>query len=185
MTMLIPIPPERYARELAPVQSAVFSGRDPEEGAFTDDAWPVVLLLGGLDLDEDVLFALAGAAAGQGDHELVAGYRESRFDDPPVQLPWTPAALEELRTGTVFGHVDVDVFGPSGTWGLVASTENYSVLGAAPAVMEDFLRRVDGGAARLRAEFAQAAADGWIGFGEPGRRYAKALMDRVGWTASS
>jgi hypothetical protein len=182
---LTTIPWERYEREYAPVHDRIFSGRDPLEGAFADAGWLVVLLLGGLYLEDEVLSALAGAAGGQGDDAFIVGYRDTVFEDqPPVRAAWTPAALEEVRTGTSFGHVDVDLFGTSATWGLVASTENFAVLGATGEVMQDFVRRIDGGAERLRGEFLQAARDGQIGFGDAGARYADQLMSRVGWAPS-
>lgn len=178
------IPWPEYNARWAPIQDAIFSRREPEDGAFVDAAWPVMLLVGGLDLDDDVFLALAGAAAARGDDAFVVAYRQSVFEDqPPVRAPWTFAAKNEVGYSP-FSHVPVDVFGASATWGLMAHPENFAVLAAAPAVMDDFLRRVDGGGERLRADFERTARDGWIGHGELGRRYADALMRRVGWAAT-
>jgi hypothetical protein len=77
--------------------------------------------------------------------------------------------------------VEVDVFGASGTWGLLASCEHFAVLGGTAAFMADFLSRVPGGEARLRRDFADAARDGVIGFGETGARYTEMLMRAHGW----
>lgn len=183
---LKPIPWPEYEARWAPVHDAVFSRREPEDGPFADAGWPIVLLVGGLRIDNEVFLALAGAAGAQGDDEFVVAYRRTAFDDPPpVRAPWTLPALEQVRTDTPFGHVPVDVFGASGTWGMVASPEDFAVLGAAPAVMDDFLRRLKGGAERLRAEFAEAAREGGIGYGDAGRRYAELLMRRVGWMGAA
>lgn len=179
--LLETIPWPRYWERWAPIQRAIFSGREPQDGAFADAGWPAVLLPGGLRLDDDVFSALARTARAQGDDRFIIAYRESVFEhQPPVMAPWTRAALEEAHL-SVFGHVPVNVFGASATWGLVADAENVAVLAAAPAVMEDFLRRIDGGAERLRVEFARTARDGRIGFAQAGTRYANQLMQRVGW----
>lgn len=181
---LNPIPWPEYDSRWAPVHDAVFSGREPEDGAFADAGWPVVLLSGGLYMENDVFLALAGTARARGDDEFVVTYRQTAFEDPPIRAPWTLAAIESVPCGTPFGHVPVDMFGASGAWGMIASPEGFAVLGAAPAVMDDFLRRIEGGAERLRAEFAEAARDGEIGYGDAGRSYAEALMRRVGWVGA-
>lgn len=171
-----------YARNHAPVHDSIFSGRDAHEGPFADGGWPCVPLVGGLSMDEETFSALAGAAGAQGDDRFVVTYRATVFEqDPPVEAPWTPAALEAVRCGTPFGHVDADVFGASGTWGLLASCEHFAVLGGTPGFMADFLARVEGGEARLRRDFADALRGGMIGFGEGGLRYGEMLMRAHGW----
>ncbi len=171
---------EQYARQYQPRHDAVFRAGPVEEGPFANPRWRMVLLTGGLLLDPDVFAALAAAARQHGDHEVVVLDRDGHFpEDPPVLLAWDPHAWDEARC-TVLGHVDTDVFGASGAWGMVAS-DGFAVLGGEASFLAAFEGALTGGQRVLRERFAEAAGNGIDFFGEAGRRHAARLMAMVGW----
>ena len=170
---------EEYSKRWKPMHNVIFSGREIDERPFRDPDWPNLLLAGGLRLAHEDFEALASAAKGVGDAEIVLVDGEGAFPgESPLSVPWSTADIEDVRVNSVYGHIVTHSFGASGTWGLAASPEEFAVLGGSPGFIRDFVHAA-GGEDSLRRRFQ--AHSHKIGFGEQGRTYVARLLGMVGW----
>lgn len=159
----------------------IFTGGDPVDGSFRERDWKVVLLQGGLALEDVDFDALVDAASYSGDSTFVAApYAEFGEREPQFLLGWKRPDLEHVRTESLLGHVDTIMFGQSARWGVLASPENFAVLGGTSQWMERFLL-VAGGTQMVEDRFRRAAQEDVIGFGSQGRQYVDALLRAVNW----
>lgn len=175
---------DAYDAEYRAVHDAVFRPGELEDGPFANPRWRMVLLGTGLYVEEDVFAALAAAARRHGDHEVVFVDREGQFPhQPPLRIAWDWEAWERARC-TVLGHVHAEVFGGSGSWGMVASYDGFCVLGGEESFLGTFEAAIPGGRQAVRDRFAEAAGNGMIFTSAAGRRYAARLMAMAGWDES-
>jgi len=158
---------DEFDRKWGEAYRSVFSRAVLPDRPFKNSSWAVVLLVGGLRLNDVEAGAVAELATSLGDVEYVAVDAERKF--PRNQLAvigeWT---ADPIRThfGSWLGHTTVHLFGRSSTWGLVASNEDLSILGAPRGHTEVFVSRV-GGEEYLRAKFLEEFAENPYVFGGP------------------
>lgn len=175
------IPLNEFENRWRPIQDRIFGGASPESGFFKDGSWSVVLLPGGLVIDDDLFEALAETACpGQQGTFAVAGYREEFQAQPAFVMDWDRAGLKSVAIESVLGHLDAVSFDQSGTWGRFCSPETFSVLGGKERFMNDFRQRA-GGENNLQERFRESARLGEIGYGDQGRQFIDALLAMAGW----
>jgi len=171
-----------YRKNFAHIHDRVFSPGDDVVHPFVDPSWKVVLLVGGLQLDDAPFSALAETARDRGDATLVIVDRTTGLSDPPpVEVTWDHAALVEAAKATVLGHLEVDVFGASGTWGMVASPETFAVLGGEGGFMKDFVT-LCGGEEVLQSDFIAAVRANEVGWELEGTKFYNELLAAAGWS---
>jgi hypothetical protein len=83
---------------------------------------------------------------------------------------------ERARCDDVLGHVDVAVFGASGSWGMLISTEDYAVVGGEARFSDTFLRAV-GGECAARDTFIEFCDAEWAASAE----FRQRILKDVGW----
>lgn len=151
------IPPDVFARELRALHDSIFSGRPPEDHPFRNQAWEMVLLESDISMYEEAFEALAYAAREVGDDELIIKDADIIWpQEPAVILPWSFAALDDVRCETVLGHVGVHMFGRSTFWGLACDEDDLSCVGGGPRFMDTFVAAL-GGREAVRERFLRFA----------------------------
>lgn len=171
-----------YEARFKAVRDRTFSGRPLLQNPFANESWTWIVLPGDLYLDADLLEALAHASPAIDNNECIVVARHGSFpDEPAMRLALIDEDWAYIRTETIFGHVEVEVFSPSGDWGFVASVEGFGLLAGSDEFMARFLAGVRGGLAAIRARVDADIASGAFGYGDAGRRYAEQLVHAVGW----
>ncbi len=167
--------PSQFEAQWGAPHRAVFSGNGILDLPFVARGWSSALLVGGLRLRDPELGALISIAHLSGDSTFAALDAEEKFPDDEfaVSAPWSSEVLLSLHSSWL-GHTTVHIFGISASWGVVATNENLSIIGARRELLAEFTR-LAGGHSRLREkfldEFASERTSHWI---------ARAL-EMVGW----
>lgn len=173
--------PEYYVR-FGAVHTQTFSMRAPHDNPFNVADWTQLILPGGLYLDSDLLEALKLADKLTGNATCIVLDRQRSFpEQPPLSISLDATDWDAVRTTTVLGHVEVDVFPPLGGWGFVASPEGFGLLAGGDLFVERFLTAIPRGKAGLRERISEAIDLGEIGFGVEGKHYAEDLLRSIGW----
>lgn len=159
-----------YQARYKDVHDRTLSDRPLEEDPFRDSSWARMILPGGLYLDVDIRAAFRAAGHGCRERECLVMARHRGPADPPVVMGYDDDDWEYVRTETVIGHVDVEVFSPAGHWALIAPPEGFALLGGASSSSTDSLLRCPVGSPRravhcrwgVRRRSDWTAVRGWV-----------------------
>jgi hypothetical protein len=156
---------EEFAAKYKGLHDSIFSGRLVNQHPFEHLDWEMVLVAGGIRIEENIFNALAKAAMKSGDSELIITDCEAPMVAPHQAnylLEWDYNSFRKLcKDSDLIGRVDTHLFGQSGEWGMVCYYDDFSCLGCAASFMDVF-SAVLGGRNALKEMFFHYNTEGWF-----------------------
>lgn len=121
------------------------------QSPFTDTSWEVFLRPHDLNMRASDVEALGYAASQVGDRcAIVSGESYAEFNS--MMLDFDPRSFDEAYSEMICIVDNPHLFGPSASWGLFCTHDDYSLLAGVPRYMDAFASRF-GGREGIRADF--------------------------------
>lgn len=160
--MIEEIPEDLFKVKYKLVHDSIFSGRPVDKQPFQDATWSKVLLPMKVFFGSPYTMAIAESAKICGDEFVIVTECEAAMARPHKVSAlgyWTPNILDEIdRAFPTLNAVDNDVFGPTGSWGMIRYYDDYSCIAGKDVFMESLVSKL-GGIEQVRAEFIQYCKD--------------------------
>ena len=126
------------------------------QSPFAETSWEVFLRPHELNMRATDVQALGYAASQVGDGcAIISGESYAEFDS--VMVDFEPRSFDKAYSEMICIVDNPHLFGPSASWGLFCTHDDYSLLAGVPEFMDAFASRF-GGREGVRADFFEAFA---------------------------
>lgn len=175
--MTKPIKPKEFDESWKALHDSVFVASKDNSPPFRDPNWKPIVIRYGLNMGREIFNALSIAAQEMDDHFLIIKDAEIVSPrEPAYKIRWDYGQLVQVTAETILGHVDTDLFGQSGSWGMRCTVHDFSWLGGNPTFIKSFCKEL-GGEDRLREDFLRFAEDEWQAAPDGKRE----ILASIGW----
>jgi hypothetical protein len=167
---------ELFQRQYRSTFDHIFVDHAVNARSFRNSRWKIWLLPYGFHLRETDFLGFQEAARMYDQVVLATDTETVPAHTHSVLFDLSSEAWEKARCDDVLGHVDVAVFGESGAWGMLISTEDYAVVGGETRFSDTFLQAV-GGENVARDTFIEFCDAEWAVSAE----FRQEILKGVGW----